>query len=253
MTRPLIGITSEMTAAGWGNRVRETLVLPARYTWALERAGCAPVLLPPSAQGSAGLAARLDAVVFSDGGDIDARRCGAGPAGLAPEPDLVRDVSEFALMREAIAEGLPVLAVGRGMRVLNVARGGSVAEREGGPWAGHEVRISPGSRLGRILGPAVTLSAAPTPAAPSSAARERAPASAPASAAREQAPVGRHQALDRLGAGVTAAAWADDQTVLAIELAGHPFAIGVQWHPEDGEDLRIFTELATAAGARTAA
>jgi gamma-glutamyl-gamma-aminobutyrate hydrolase PuuD len=243
MTRPLIGITSEMTAAGWGNRVRETLVLPARYTWALERAGCAPVLLPPSAQGSAGLAARLDAVVFSDGGDIDARRCGAGPAGLAPEPDLVRDASEFALMREAIAEGLPVLAVGRGMRVLNVARGGSVAERQGGPWAGREVRISPESRLGRILGPAVTLSAA----------REQAPASAPASAAREQAPVGRHQALDRLGAGVTAAAWADDQTVLAIELAGHPFAIGVQWHPEDGEDLRIFTELATAAGARTAA
>jgi gamma-glutamyl-gamma-aminobutyrate hydrolase PuuD len=86
-----------------------------------------------------------------------------------------------------------------------------------------------------------------------SAAREQAPASAPASAAREQAPVGRHQALDRLGAGVTAAAWADDQTVLAIELAGHPFAIGVQWHPEDGKDLRIFTELATAAGARTAA
>jgi gamma-glutamyl-gamma-aminobutyrate hydrolase PuuD len=36
-------------------------------------------------------------------------------------------------------------------------------------------------------------------------------------------------------------------------LAGHPFAIGVQWHPEDSEDLRIFTEFATAARARAAA
>jgi putative glutamine amidotransferase len=232
MARPLIGITSEMAAAGWGNRVRETVVLPARYARVLERVGCAPVLLPPAAHGSHGLAARLDAVVFSDGGDIDARRCGAAEAGLAPDPDLARDASEFALMREAIAAGLPLLAAGRGMRVLDVAQGGSVAERQGGPWEGHEVRISPGSRLGRILGPVVTL-----------------PGRRPAG---EQT-AARHQALDRLGTGLAAVAWADDQTVLAIELAGHPFAIGVQWHPEDSEDLRIFTEFATAARARAAA
>jgi len=240
MARPLIGVTSEMTAAGWGNRVRETVLAPARYARALERAGCAPVLLPPAAHGSAGLAARLDAVVFSDGGDIDARRCGAGPEGLAPDPDLARDASEFALMREAIAAGIPLLAAGRGMRVLDVAQGGSVAERQGGPWAGHErdgheVRISPDSRLGRILGPAVTL-----------------PAGRPGEqTASEQ--TARHQVLDRLGTGLTAVAWADDQTVLAIELAGHPFAIGMQWHPEYGGDLRIFTEFATAARARAAA
>jgi putative glutamine amidotransferase len=250
MARPLIGVTSEMTAAGWGNRVRETVLAPARYAWALERAGCAPVLLPPAAHGSAGLAARLDAVVFSDGGDIDARRCGAGPEGLAPDPDLARDASEFALMREAIAAGIPLLAAGRGMRVLDVAQGGSVAERHGGPWAGHErdgheVRISPDSRLGRILGPAVTL--------PAGRPGEQTASEQTASEQTASEQTARHQVLDRLGTGLTAVAWADDQTVLAIELAGHPFAIGMQWHPEYGGDLRIFTEFATAARVRAAA
>jgi gamma-glutamyl-gamma-aminobutyrate hydrolase PuuD len=250
MTRPLIGITSEMTAAGWGNRVRETVVVPARYASALARAGCAPVLLPPAARSSAGLVARLDAVVFSDGGDIDARRCGGGQGGLAPDPDLARDASEFTLMRAALAADLPLLAVGRGMRVLNVARGGSVTEREGGPWDGQEVRVSPGSRLGRMLGPAVTLPAGPAPAA-----RDQPPGAAPAPAARHQEPAraARHQALDRLGPGLTAVAWGDDQVVLGIELAGHPFAIGIYWHPEENEDLRIFTEFAAAARTRAAA
>ena len=49
MTRPLIGITSEMAAAGWDDRVREAVLLPASYAWALQQAGCVPVLLPPAA------------------------------------------------------------------------------------------------------------------------------------------------------------------------------------------------------------
>jgi gamma-glutamyl-gamma-aminobutyrate hydrolase PuuD len=66
MTRPLIGITSEMTAARWGDRVREAVLLPASYAWALQRAGCVPVLLPPTAHDAAALAARLDAVAWTD-------------------------------------------------------------------------------------------------------------------------------------------------------------------------------------------
>lgn len=235
MTRPLIGITSEMTAARWGDWVREAVLLPASYACALQRAGCVPVLLPPTAHDAAGLAARLDAVVFA-GVDTDARRRGAGPDGLAPEPDQARDSSEFALMRETIGAGIPVLAVGRGMRVLNAVRGGSVTERgqdavPTGPQVSQVsrvVRISPDSRLGRLLGPAVTVPAGEVPA-------------------------GRHQALDRLGAGLTAVAWTDDQAVAAIELTGHSFALGMRWHPGDDEDMRIFKELVVAASNRAAA
>jgi len=190
MTRPLIGITSEMAAAGWDDRVREAILLPASYGWAVQRAGCIPVLLPPGPHGTADLAARLDGVVFSGGVGAGARRHGAPPRDEAPEPDLARDVGQLALMRAAIDAALPVLAIGRSMYLLNAARGGSVTEPgpadpganglPAGP-AGHEVRISPGSRLGRLLGPTVTMPAAPEPA-------------------------GHHPVLDRLGRGVEAVA-----------------------------------------------
>jgi putative glutamine amidotransferase len=83
----------------------------------------------------------------------------------------------------------------------------------------HDVQVSASSRLGQLLGPNVGV------------------------------PTSHHQAVQRLGTGLLAVAWADDQIVEAVELQGHPFGIGVQWHPEEGEDLRIFTELVAAASA----
>jgi len=211
MTRPLIGITSEMTAAGWGDRVREAVLLPADYALALERSGCTPVLLPSASYLSPDLAAALDGLVFSDG------------------------ASEATLMRAAIGTGLPLLAIGGAMLVLNVARGGSLTGpgddgAAPGPvtWIDRDVRLSPVSKLGGLLGPSVTATFA-------------------------SAPSGRDQAVDRLGSDVTAAAWSDGESIEAIELTGHPFALGMRWHPERGEDLRIFEALRTAADGRSAA
>jgi putative glutamine amidotransferase len=245
MSRPLIGITSEMAAAGWGDRVREAVLLPANYVRAVQRAGCIPVLVPSAPRHAAELTAGLDGIVFSDGADVDTRRSGAGAQEQSGEPDLARDAGEFALMGAAIEARLPVLAIGRGMRVLNAVRGGSLTERQrdaagngaqgpgsaNGPeaaqWSTLDVRISPDSRLGRLLGASLTV---------------------PALRTRD----GQHQAVDRLGRGLSAVAWADDGAVEAVELAQYPFAIGLQWHPEQGEDLRIFEDFRTAAAAQPA-
>jgi putative glutamine amidotransferase len=245
MSRPLIGITSEMAAAGWGDRVREAVLLPASYVRALERAGCVPVLLPYAPRHAAELTSGLDGIVFSDGANVGPRAFGTEPQEQSGEPDLARDAGEFALMAAAIEARLPVLAIGRGMQVLNAVRGGSVTDRPrdaaqngaqgAGPANGsgvaqrdtRDVRISPDSRLGRLLGTALTVPVAPP---------------------RE----GHHRALDRLGRGLAAVAWADDGTVEAVELAEHPFAIGVRWHPEQGDDLRIFEDFRTATGAQPA-
>ena len=40
--------------------------------------------------------------------------------------------------------------------------------------------------------------------------------------------------------------WAPDGTVEAVELAGRPFVVGVQWHPEQ-DDPRIFAALVAAS------
>jgi anthranilate synthase component 2/putative glutamine amidotransferase len=56
-----------------------------------------------------------------------------------------------------------------------------------------------------------------------------------------------HQALARLAPGLKVTGRADDGTVEAVEVPGHTFAIGVQWHPEENsEDGRLFAALASA-------
>ena len=46
-----------------------------------------------------------------------------------------------------------------------------------------------------------------------------------------------HQGYGRLGEGLEVVARADDGTIEALEAGGHAFALGVLWHPEDGDDL----------------
>jgi putative glutamine amidotransferase len=62
-------------------------------------------------------------------------------------------------------------------------------------------------------------------------------------------PTFHHQSVDRLGAGLTISAWAEDGTPEAIELPSADWVLGVQWHPEMGEDLRVMRALVEAATA----
>lgn len=232
MTAPLIGITTDMGAAAWHDRVREAVLSPAAYARAIERAGAVPVLLPPLLPGAAGrLAAWPDGLLFSGGCDVDACCHGAPPGDQAGWPGAARDVCELALMRAAIETGTPFLAICRGLQILNVACGGTLVKPQqdaAGPGRGgprgprspaREVRISPGSRLSQILGASVTVPGCP------------------------------HHAVAELGSGVAATGWAAGDVTAAVELAGHRFGIGVQWHPEDGTDMRIFAGLRAAADA----
>ena len=154
---------------------------------------------------------------MSGGPDIDPAAYGAEPhPRLGPvEPRL--DAFELAVVRRADALGIPVLGICRGSQVLNVARGGtlhqhvpdvsdgSVSHRqtESGRETTHDVRIEPGSRLAEIVGPGdLDVNAF------------------------------HHQAVDRLGRGLRAVAWADDGIVEAIEGDGDGLYLGVQWHVE---------------------
>jgi gamma-glutamyl-gamma-aminobutyrate hydrolase PuuD len=56
-----------------------------------------------------------------------------------------------------------------------------------------------------------------------------------------------HQGYGRLGDGLEVVARADDGTVEALEAGDRRFAVGVLWHPEDGDDLRLFEELVAEA------
>jgi gamma-glutamyl-gamma-aminobutyrate hydrolase PuuD len=127
-------------------------------------------------------------------------------------------------MRAALDAGTPVLAVGRGLHVLTVARGGTLtqdlpAHRESrARYTPHDVVLGADSLLGKLLGTMV------------------------------QVPAAHHQAPYRLGDGLTVTGWSPDGEVTeALEVEGHRFAIGVHWHPEEGDDPRLLAAFVEAA------
>lgn len=225
MGRPIIGITSELDAARWGDWIREAVVSPVSYTRAVERAGAVPVVLPPVPPGSVRvLVAALGGIVFTGGRDLDPELYDQQRLDETDLPDYRRDRFELALMRAAIEAGVPFLAIGRGLHVLTVARGGTLTQHlpahrpDRARYQPHDVRLSSETLLGRLLG------------------------------GRLQVPAGHHQAPSRLGEGLTVAGWSpDDEVVEALEVAGHRFGVGVHWHPEEGDDPRLLAALVEAA------
>ncbi len=228
--RPLIGITGHLEPARWGDWVREAVVSPASYARAVYRAGGIPLVLPPiPADAVADLVRGLGGLIMSAGSDVDPQLYGERPNERTSDPDSRRDRFELSIIRAVIKADLPFLAIGRGMHVLNVALGGSLIQylptevghirHAPGPGnaGSHGIRISGDCQLGRILGTTATV------------------------------PASHHQAVRRLGDGLSAVAWADDQVVEAVELTGNPFGVGVQWRPEDGDDPRLLGAFVNAA------
>jgi putative glutamine amidotransferase len=213
---PLIGLTTSVTVGTSPERA----YVNASYVNAIQQAGGIPVLLTPhlSLDARIRLWEHLSALVLSGGGDVDPARFGE-----ARHPSLIdvsgaRDDLEIDLTRRAIEHGVPLLAICRGIQVLNAALGGTlyqdIPSDPGSPIAHsqtepraqstHAVKVQEGTRLAAILG-------------------------------RLEVDVNsfHHQAIKRPGHGLRVVAAAPDGIVEGVELAGHPFVVGVQWHPEE--------------------
>jgi len=233
--KPVIGLSTYAEPARWAAWHAPAALLPLNYAEQLAAAGGVPVLLPP-VPGITAAVSRLDALVLTGGGDIDPGRYDAAPHPRTGPANTSRDQAELDLLTAALAAGLPVLGICRGLQLLNIARGGTLHQHladlgpagdaghtpQPGTFGSHPVRVAAGSTLAGIL-----------------------PADRPLAV-----PTAHHQAIDRLGAGLTAAAWAGDGIIEAAELTGgehHPFVLAVQWHPEAGDDLRLFQALVAAA------
>jgi putative glutamine amidotransferase len=229
VTRPVVGITTYVEEAAWGHWRLPAALIPQMYVEMLERAGARPLLVPPSEDGVEETLDVLDGLLLSGGADLDPDAYGAEahPATNGTRP--ARDRAELALLQAALARDLPVLAVCRGSQVLNVARGGDLVQHlpevlgheehraQLGAFSDHEVRIEERSRLGAVVG------------------------------ARLAVKSSHHQGFGRIGDGLREVAWADDGTIEAVEHPQRRFTVGVLWHPEAGEDERLFEELVVEA------
>jgi putative glutamine amidotransferase len=232
--RPRIGIPLDL------DERRGRHELPRAYADAVRAAGGLPVGLPCGDPPLAGEYLTLCDALLVAGGDFDipperygeTRRRGCGPA--RPErTDFEADLAEAAL-----ATGLPVLGICGGMQLLNVVRGGSlhqhlpddlgVSHEQPAPKdaPSHDVTVVPGTLLARLCG-LESLAVNST----------------------------HHQAVNRPGSGVVVTGRSPDGVVEAIEIEGHPFALGVQWHPEglaprDVRQAALLRGLVQAAGER---
>ncbi|WP_419993551.1 gamma-glutamyl-gamma-aminobutyrate hydrolase family protein [Streptomyces boninensis] len=227
MRRPLIGVSTYLVEeAAWLQWRLPAALLPSGYHRLVQRSGGMAALLPPDeAVGAAREAvARLDGLVVAGGPDVEPGRYGAERSERTGPPAQERDAWELALIEAALERGLPLLGICRGAQLLNVACGGTLIQHldghDGPPgvFGEHKVKPVPGTRLSALLEDAETV-----------------------------VPAYHHQAVERLGEGLTVSAHADDGTVEGVERPGDGFAVGVQWHPEMGDDLRVMEGLVRAA------
>lgn len=186
------------------------------YLMRVVNAGGIPLVVPPLGELPVELLDRVDGLVLSGGEDIAPERYGKPPSPHLGTVDLLRDALELALVTEAVARRMPILAICRGAQVLNVALGGTLIQdlpseypsdvrhrQEAACTQGtHVVRLAPDSLLSGLWG-STELSVNSF----------------------------HHQAALDVAPGLRAVAWAPDGVIEALEGAG-AFMVGVQWHPE---------------------
>jgi putative glutamine amidotransferase len=218
--RPLIGLTTYRKVS------RDSGVplygLMRSYVQAVLAAGGIPLLIPLGLDNDdlSTVLRRVDGLILPGGGDIDPANYRGSANDLLRGIDQDRDRVEIDLAQKAVLTGKPFLAICRGHQVLNVALGGTMWEDLDTQMPGHirhdyygvgartdrphVVHVRPGSRLAGILD-------------------------------TNEIPVNslHHQGLRDLAPQLIVSATAPDGLVEGVEIEGHPFAVGVQWHPEN--------------------
>ncbi len=235
---PLVGVSMYRQVTSWWSWERDAALVPGAYLDLVAAAGGQPVLVPPAAglpatarTGLARLGANLDALVLIGGGDLEAARYGRDPGPHDAGASTARDDLELSLLDVALGRDLPVLAICRGMQLLNVRLGGDLVQH-----------------LPDVLATSVHQ---PRPGEFGEVSVETAEKSVVRDVLGERLGVlcSHHQAVGNLGTGLVATAWSGDGVVEAVELSGHRFVVGVQWHPEESGDGRLFDALVAATHA----
>jgi putative glutamine amidotransferase len=211
------------------------------YAAAVTAGGGIPLLIPLglSDEDLLTVVERVDGLVLPGGGDIDPTFYRGNWHDALRGIDEDRDRVEITVAQQAAKTRKPFLAICRGFQVLNVALGGTLWEDLASQRpesikhdyyqtgdrsnVSHAVEVNPDSQLASIV-------------------------------ERETLPVNslHHQGVRDIAPDLTVTAVAPDGLVEGLEVEGHPFAIGVQWHPEnliqnDPAMLALFESLIIAS------
>lgn len=202
-----------------------------RYAEAMEKDGVLVRLLTPQVNASPEKALEDVGGLLLAAGPGEERDgaadgpCSDGLKGAIPLPAPIRQ----RFLEQALAQNMPVLAVGQGMWLLNLAFGGKAAQPvanhglviKEGRWRSshHSIYLSPGSKLAAVLGMGGFFKVN-----------------------------SRHQRGLREGLRsprLLASAYSlEDGVIEGLESAEHAWVIGVQWHPERQDEVsKVFQAL----------
>lgn len=211
MDSPLIGITCGEDELNF--YVRNF------YVKVIEAVGGVPILIPSVRRCCTRekYLKQVDGIILSGGVDVNPMFFGEEPVPGMGEITPGRDEFELLLTKDFFNTEKPILAVCRGCQVLNLSLGGTIfqdinsqvvetvkhCQQAPRDCPTHSVKVFPGTKLNRIL-------------------------------PQDHVWVNsfHHQAVKCPAPGFSVSAAAPDGVVEAIEAEEHPFALGVQWHPE---------------------
>lgn len=217
MGKPLIGITGDYEEAGeFKSRVENEgrYLLREKYVSAIFDCGGAPVIL--SYEDDV-VIERLDGVLFTGGNfDIPPEISGIKNPSFARRVKPYRTKYELTLFRKASALRIPMLGICGGMQMMAVGMGGkligdigaevenALQHEQGGPRdkPSHKVNVRKDTLLFALTGCEIL-----------------------------EVNSTHHQAVAHGGSAIVCAE-APDGVIEAIEIPSHPFALGVEWHPE---------------------
>ena len=241
MAKPIIGIVAERWSSSTARLNRRVQGQLDTYVDAVLGAGGLPVLLPllPDEADQDRLFEQVQGLILPGGGDLDPLHYLSPPHPATNSVDADRDVIELHLARRALDGDKPVLGICRGLQVLNVAAGGTLFQDlptefvDSAPhyfhypeypldYLAHPVQVTEDSRFAGVVGQPIL-----------------------------EVNSRHHQATCRVAPGLTVVGVAPDGVVEAVEKPEHPFALAVQWHPENlqarPEMKAIFDRLVAAA------
>jgi putative glutamine amidotransferase len=234
--RPRIGIS----LAGAREGDRTYVKVQRNYVRSVVEAGAVPVLIPPLREHELAVlyADTLEGLLLTGGDDISPVVYDAEPLPELGVTDLTRDRWELALLRAAEEKTIPILGICRGLQIMNIARGGDLYQdirKQTDSWIGHaqpehpmealhhRITIDDGSLMREIFG-----------------------------TTELRVNSFHHQAVHRIGTGLTITARAADGIVEAVEDRSRRFYLGVQFHAEalpplDRFYMKIFNAFVSAA------
>ncbi len=218
MIQPLIGISSASITVD--NKVYNRAYWPIAN--GVANAGGLPVYIPTGLEESVlrAIYDRLDAVLLPGGPDVDPSIYGQERHPKVVQIDDPRDTLELTLARWTVEDDRPVFGICRGHQILNVALGGTLVQdipsqvetdlthdlpdEDPRNTLLHSVTLDPQSRLANILG-------------------------------KTEFRVNslHHQSVQEAAPNVKITGHSPDGIVESLEIPEHPFALSVQWHPED--------------------